>query len=191
LQLLTKSGKLPYTAFMKGLPTLITAVLVFSFPALRAQEFPKGWVMYLEGSQGMVTNFKSAPDVYTGSLLLTPQVTVIPDHLRLGAAAGLAFTDKKLLGLAGPQIALKLADFNAGPLGTLANVQAQVQYLWGGASERLFGGGIKAELGQLLVIGVTAHRDYNLNTWWFQGVLGFNLLHKKRSPTPDDPFKKP
>ncbi|HMH20858.1 MAG TPA: hypothetical protein VK563_03735 [Puia sp.] len=177
---------------MKATRTLIgTALFLFSLSTLKAQEFPKGWVMYLEGAQGMVTNFKASPDVYTGSLMLSPQVTVVPSVLRVGAAAGLAFTGKKLLGLAGPEATLKLAQFNAGPLGSVANVQAQVQYLWGGTSERMVGGGLRAELGQLLVLGVTAHRDYNLNTWWFQGVLGFNLLHKKRSPNPPDPFSKP
>jgi hypothetical protein len=71
--------------------TTLTAFLLLSVS--RAQEFPKGWVMYLEAAQGMTTNFKSAPDLYTGSLLLNPQVTVIPSHLRLGAVAGVDYSD--------------------------------------------------------------------------------------------------
>jgi len=36
------------------------------------------------------------------------------------------------------------------------------------------------------VVGLSAHRDYALNQWWFQAGVGYNLLHKKMASDPLD-----
>jgi hypothetical protein len=83
---------------------------------------------------------------------------------------------------------VKLASLNAKQLGSLLNVQLQLEHLWGTDKQKLLGGLLHAELGQLLVIGLGMHRDYGLNDWWFQGGIGFNLLHKKNKGL-QDPMK--
>ena len=174
---------------MKLLTALILLFALLYSPNLAAQqEFTKGWVMYLEGSQGILTNFHSSPDLYTGNLQLTPQVTVIPGVLRLAAATGLAFNNKKLTGLFGGGLNWKLATVHAQPFGSLLNLQLQAQHVWGTGKQRLVGGGLKAELGQIILAGITAHRDYTSGNWWLQAGIGFNLLHKQRGK-PDDPFE--
>jgi len=169
-----------------------TRLLLLTLSALpllvRAQEFPKGWTLYLDGSQGMITQFRQGTDLYTGSLELAPQVTVKTGLLKAGAVAALTYNNKQLAGLFGPSATIKIFQANAGPLGSVANIQAQAEHLWGTGRQRLLGGGVYLEAGQLLLMGLKADRDYALNTWWFQGSIGFNLLYKKRPATPTDPF---
>lgn len=169
---------------MRTLLSLLTLLPLL----LSAQEFPKGWTLYLDGSQGMVTQFRQGTDLYTGSLQLSPQVTVKPGLLKAGAVAALGYNNKKLVGLFGPTAALKVFQVNAGPLGSVANIQVQAEHLWGTGQQRLLGGGVYLEAGQLLLLGIKADRDYGLNAWWFQGSIGFNLLYKKRPAAPADPF---
>jgi len=167
---------------------LIISGLFVCSQSLRAQEFPKGWVLYGEGLQGISTNFGAAPDLYTGSLELSPMTTVVESHLRLGGVAGLLFTNKKLDGIFGPRLAWKLKDFTVSEFGSVANLQLQLEAIWGTSNQRLIGGGPKLEIAKFVTIGITAHRDYHLNDWWFRLGVGYNFLHKKRSSTPHDPF---
>lgn len=160
---------------------------IFSAPLYGQEEFPKGWVMYLEGMQGASTSFHSSPDTYVGNLQLTPQVTVIPNHLRLSAVTGLAFNNKKLYAAYGAGVNWKLSTIGFNSLGSLLNLQVQVQHIWGTGKQKLVGGGVKAEVGKLFLMGISAHRDYKLNAWWLQGGIGFNLLRKKAKA--QDPFE--
>jgi hypothetical protein len=173
---------------MKQLLSIITCCILFlSVTAQKDPEFPKGAVMYLESHHGIATNFHNSPDLFVGYLGLTPQVTVIPSHLRLGGTAGLLFNNKKFDGLFGPNLALKIKTLNVKQMGSILNLQLKVEYLWGTDKQKLIGGDINVELGQLLLIGLSLHRDYGLNYWWFQGGLGFNLLRKKKGG-PADPL---
>jgi hypothetical protein len=155
--------------------------------AQKDPEFPKGWVMYLESHHGIATNFQQSPDLFVGFLSITPQVTIVPSHLRLGGTAGLLFTNKRFDGLFGPNLVAKITTLNVKQMGSILNLQLKAEHLWGTNKQKLIGGGIYAELGQLLLIGLSMHRDYGLNYWWFQGGLGYNLLHKKKGP-PVDPL---
>jgi hypothetical protein len=152
-----------------------------------AQEFPPGFVGYLEFHQGLNTSFHGRPDLFVGGLDFRPQVTVIPDHLRLGLTAGAVYTDTHLDLDIGPTAALKICTFSVSPFGTIANLQLQADYTWTTRSRQFLGGGPKLEFGQLLIIGLTVHRDFEDNAWFFQTAVGFNLFHQKRpaGPPPD------
>jgi hypothetical protein len=155
----------------------------------QAQEFPKGWVGYLEAHQGLSTAFTGAPDLYVGGLQFRPQYTIVPNILRLGATAGLIYSNTHIDGLLGPSLSLKISDFSSALFGSIANIQLQADYWWSTRSRQYFGGGPSAELGALLTIGVTVHRDFQDNAWLFQATAGFNLFHQKRKPgTPVDPL---
>ena len=166
----------------------LIAALGISLSMQAQEEFPKGWVMYLEAMQGAVTTFHSGPDLYAGNLQLSPQATLVPDYLRVSAIGGMAFYNKKIIGMYGAGLNLKLATVRFNPFGSLLNLQAQLQHLWGTKDQKLLGGGLKAELGQIILLGVSAHRDYGLRDWWLQAGIGFNLLRKKS--TSQDPFDK-
>lgn len=165
------------------------AAMGSSLSAQAQEEFPKGWVFYLEAMQGTATNFHARPDVYLGNLQVSPQVTLIPNTLRLSAIGGTAFYNKRFYGTGGAGLNWKLSTVSFPPFGSLLNLQLQLQHLWGTGKQKLAGGGFKAEIGQILLLGVSAHRDYGLNQWWLQSGIGFNLLHKKKRDS-QDPFEK-
>jgi hypothetical protein len=164
----------------------VCLIIFFSASAQKTPEFPKGWVMYLEEYHGAATNFTVSPDLFISALRLVPQVTVVPGHLRLGGTMGAVFNNKKLEGTFGPNLAVNLFAPDIKKLGSAFNAQLQAEYLWGTINnQRLIGGLINIEIGQLAIIGLSVHRDYVFNYWWFQGGFGYNLLHKK---IPRDPM---
>lgn len=118
-----------------------------------------------------------------------PQYTVVPDLLRIGATAGLIYSATHVDGLLGPSVALKISTFSVDPFGSIANIQVQADYWWSTRNRQYLGGGPKVELGALLMIGLTVHRDFEDNAWLFQATAGFNLFHQKRKPgPPPDPL---
>lgn len=161
-------------------------MILFLSITAAAQEFPKGWVFPLELGQGAATTFTNAPDQYLGTLSFIPQYTVIKGRLRAGAAGGGAYTNKRFYGTAGPHLALMLTDKPKLFFSTLLNVQLVAEHLWGTGQQRLAGGGLTAEVGQLAAFSLKAHRDYHLNAWWLQACLAVNLFSKKPS---DNPFE--
>jgi len=174
---------------MKSLLTFIFFLpIVYVTNAQKDTEFPKGWVIYLQAQQGMVTRFTTSPDLFVGGLRLSPQATLVPGLLRVGASAGAVFNNKTMNGLFGANVAIKLATINVMNLGSLLNLQLQAEHLWGTNHQKLAGGLLHIEVGQLLVLGLSVHRDYAIGNWWFQSGLGVNLLHKKKT-TIEDPMK--
>ncbi|HEU4552788.1 MAG TPA: hypothetical protein VFS25_08135 [Chitinophaga sp.] len=162
---------------------IFSAGLLFSHYTA-AQEFPKGWVFPLELGQGAVTTFNHAPDLYLGSLTFTPQYTLIKSRLRIGPAVAGAYTNKRIYGLAGPHLALMLTDKPKVLLSTVLNIQLTAEHLWGTSEQRLAGGGLTAEVGQMATFSLKALRDYHLNSWWLQAAIGINLFMQKPSENP-------
>jgi len=162
---------------------LLSFIIASSF-RLAAQsdpEFPKEFIMHLKLHNGMVTNFNSrSPDVYVGGVQLVPQYTLIAHKLRGGIIADMFYTGKKFQAAFGPTVSLKLKTIHAGPLGSAANIHMNFDYLFGTEKERLVGGGINADVLNWVVIGLSAHRDYNLNTWWFQNTVGIRISKLKK-----------
>jgi hypothetical protein len=172
---------------MKHFIFLLLFISAFSIQCSYSQsdpEFPKGFIMYLKLHNGMVTNFTSAPDIYVGGLQLAPQITVVEHVIRVGAIADAFYLNKKIQAAFGPSASIKLKTFNAGIFGSAANVNLLLDHLWGTNHQRLLGGGIVADLGNLLTVGLTVHRDYNLNNWWFQNELGIRISKKKKIAQP-------
>jgi len=170
----------------------ILCCIVFSLSCtiyLSAQsdpEFPEGFIMYGKLHSGMITGFSKAPDLYVGGVQLAPQVTVVPHLLRAGIVAGAFYTNKKIGGEFGPSISLKLktlkASLKGAEMGSLGNINVLIDHLWGTNNQRLAGGGILFDIGNLLTVGLTAHRDYRLKNWWFQSEIGIRISKKKKNP---------
>ncbi len=153
--------------------------------AQKDPEFPKEFIMHVRLHGGMVTNFHQfSPDQFTGGIQLIPQYTFLVHTMRGGIIADAFYTGKKLQAAFGPTVSLKLKTITAGPLGSAANIHLSVDYLLGTQQERLIGGGINADVLNWIVIGVSAHRDYHLNTWWFQNTVAVRIskLKKKKNP---------
>ncbi|HMD00746.1 MAG TPA: hypothetical protein VKH37_11365 [Ferruginibacter sp.] len=147
-------------------------------------EFPKEFIMHLRVHNGMVTNFKHyTPDQYVGGIEIIPQYTLVVNKLRGGVVVGTFYTGKTLQADFGPTISWKLKSIHAGPMGSAANIHLNFDYLFGTQKERLLGGGINADILNWFIIGLSAHRDYNLNTWWFRNSLAVRIskLKKRKS----------
>lgn len=155
------------------------------FVSAQDPEFPKNeFIMHLRAHSGMITSFHSLPDLYVGGLQLVPQWTVVENHLRVGVVAGGFYAVKKLQGLAGPTISIKLKTFEVKSFGSGGNVNLSLDHLWGTKQERLLGAGINVDILNFIVPGISVHRDYNLNTWWLQGSLAFRVSKVKKIPHP-------
>jgi hypothetical protein len=144
-------------------------------------EFPKGFIMHAKIHNGMVTNFKQGIDVYVGGFQLLPQITVIKHKLRAGIVAGTFYSGKKLEGQFGVNTAVKIKTINALVFGGAANINLSAEHLWGTGKQKLFGGGINADVLNKMVLGFTAHRDYEFKTWWLQMSLGVRISKKKKT----------
>ena len=100
-------------------------------------------------------------------------------NLRAGVIADGFYTNKKIQGAFGPSLSLKLTTFKANlqgaTVGGVGNLNLIVDNLWGTNQQRLLGGGLILDLGNKITIGITAHRDYMLNTWWFQNEIGIRI----------------
>jgi hypothetical protein len=160
-------------------------LLSFKATAQSDPEFPKEFIMHVKLHNGMVTNFKgTAPDVYIGGIQLIPQYTFVEHKIRGGAIADVYYTGKKIQAAFGPTISFKLKTFHAAPFGSAGNLHLSIDHLWGSNKERLLGGGINVDVGNKIVLGLTVHRDYNLNTWWLQNTLGIRISKVKKTPEP-------
>jgi len=147
-------------------------------------EFPKGYIMHFKLHNGMVTNFKAAPDLYVGGFQLVPQCTVVPHLLRAGIIADGYYTGKKLQAAFGPTVSLKIKTLQAGIFGSAGNLHLSFDHLWGTEHQKLVGGGINADVGNLIVIGVTSHYDYGHSNWWFQSSVGIRIGKRTKTPEP-------
>lgn len=132
----------------------------------------------------MNTNFHRGADLYVGGLQFIPQVGVIPGKLRAGAVAGAFYSGQKLEAQFGPTISVKLKTVSAGPFGSAANIHFTADHLWGTGKQKLAGGGIHLDLLNKIVLGLTAHRDYEFNSWWLQTALGLRLNKIKKTSEP-------
>ena len=160
---------------MKWTCSILLTFLFSSGLFAQDTEFPKGFIMHLKLHNGLVTTFNSAPDLYVGGIQLVPEVTAIEHLMRVGIIADGFYTDKKIQGAAGPTLSLKLKTFKAGFYGSAGNIHLIANHLWGTSGERLVSGGLVADVLNKITFGITTHRDYNLDTWWFQSELGFRI----------------
>lgn len=167
---------------------LLTVLLFFSSLMVSAQgnadtsEFPREFIMHLKLHNGMVTNFTDAPDIYVGGIQLVPQYTIVPGKIRGGIIVDGYFSNKEFEAAVGPTLSFKLKTINLKPFGTGGNIHINIDHLWGTNKERLLGGGINIDIANKIILGLTAHRDYNLNTWWFQNTLGIRISQGRKLP---------
>jgi hypothetical protein len=147
-------------------------------------EFKKGFIMHAKLHNGMLTNFSKSPDLYVGGLQLVPQFTVLPHKVRAGVIAGAFYAGKKVELQAGPTVSLKLKTINASVFGSAANINVALNHLWGSGRQKLIGSGFYIDLLNKLELGLTSHRDYYLNAWWFQTSLGIRINKNKKVKEP-------
>jgi hypothetical protein len=152
----------------------------------QAQEFPRGeFILHARLHSGLISNFQgNTPDIFTGGIEAAPQFTLLPNRLRGGMVADLFYAGKKWQAAVGPTVSIKLINFGLKNFGSGGNVHLSLDHRWGTGRQRLAGGGIHADVLNLLVLGITTHRDYNLNNWWMQASFGIRLSKVKQPPHP-------
>ncbi len=165
------------------LTTVFLSITTFAY-SQNDTEFPQGFVMHAKLHNGLITNFHRGVDLYTGGLQIIPQISIIPQKLRAGIIAGGFYANKRWDAQFGPTISVKLKTFNAGPFGSAANLHLTADHLWGTNQQKLAGGGVHVDLLNKLVLGLTAHRDYEYNTWWLQTALGIRISKVKKTREP-------
>ena len=163
-------------------PLLLLIIFSWQLSAQKSQdtEFPKEFIMHLKLHNGMVTNFTHGPDLYIGGIQLVPQYTVVENLIRAGIIIDGYYTSKKLSAAVGPTVTFKLKTLNTAPFGSAGNINISFDHLWGTNKEKLLGGSINADIGNKLLLGLSIHRDYNLNTWWLQNSLGLRISKLKK-----------
>lgn len=149
-------------------------------------EFPKQeFTLHARLHNGVVTNFKStAPDQYAGGIQFMPQFVIVENRLRAGLIADAFYTGKKIQAAVGPTISYKLSTIQLKKFGSGGNIHVTLEHLWGTGKQKLFGGGLNIDLLNFIMTGISVHRDYNLNTWWFQTGIGFRISKVKQPPHP-------
>jgi hypothetical protein len=161
---------------------LCSTCLFYSVSTLgqKDTEFKKGFIAHVRLHNGLITNFKYTPDTYIGGGQIIPQFTLIQNKIRGGLIAGFLLANKKLSGQLGATISIKLKTVKLGPLGSAANVHLSIDHIWSSEKEKLFGGGINIDVLNKIILGITAHRDYNFKTWWLQTAIGFRISKNKK-----------
>jgi len=148
-------------------------------------EFKKrSQLLALEFLQGF-NRPQGGPELYLADLRLAYQYTVVPGILRLGATAGGAYSNRTASAFAGPTAALRLLNLNT-EMGSVANLQLLLEHLWGTGHQKLAGGGLRAALGNTVLLSLLAHRDYHHDYWNFQFGIGINFIHEKIHPVNPD-----
>lgn len=170
---------------MRLIYVLILMISAFAAQAQNDPEYPKEFIMHLRLHNGMITNFHQSPDAYTGGLQIVPQYTVVPHLLRAGLIGDVFYAGKKLQLGVGPTISIKLKTLKAKPFGSVGNISLNLEHIWATEKEKLAGGGLTLDLANKIIIGLSAHRDYAFNTWWFQNTLAFRISKVKKT-TPVD-----
>jgi len=162
--------------------------LLLACSSLHAQdpEFPrKEFIMHVKLQGGMATNFKGhSPDVFVGGVQVVPQYTLVAGHLRGGLIGEIFFTNKKWQAAIGPTVSWKLATINLKQFGSGGNIHLSFDHLWGTGGQRLLGGGVNIDLLNFIVMGISVHRDYALNSWWIRPGFGIRLSKVKQPPHP-------
>ncbi len=174
---------------MRKISTKYLFLLFYCFICFRGiaqtdTEFPAGFVMQAKIHNGMITNFHRGADLYVGGFQLIPQITLLTGKLRAGVIAGAFYGGKNFEGQFGPTISVKIKTFEAGPFGSAANLHLTGDHIWGTGKQKLVGGGIHIDLLNKLIVGFTAHRDYEFNTWWLQTALGLRISKLKKTKEP-------
>lgn len=170
---------------MKSINILVLfAIFSFQLKAQSDPEFPKEFILHVKLHNGMATNFTQSPDIYVGGIQVIPQYTIVEKLLRGGIIGDVYYVSKKIQAAFGPTLSIKLKTFKAAPFGSLGNLHVNIDHLWGTNKERLVGGGFNADIGNKIVLGLSMHRDYNLNNWWLQNTLGYRISKIKKKAEP-------
>ncbi|HVG15612.1 MAG TPA: hypothetical protein VM935_11650 [Chitinophagaceae bacterium] len=159
---------------------LLLCALLTCTASFSQTEFPKEFITHIRLHSGMITYTNSTPELFVGGLQVIPQVSIVPYKLRGGVIAGAFYAYNSIHGAFGPTVSYKIKEFTGGHFGSLGNLHLNFDHLWGTDKQRLAGGGINLDLLNKLVVGLSAHRDYNLNNWWIQSGIAFRISKVKQ-----------
>lgn len=156
---------------------LLFLLLAYS-SAASGQDFREKWVLPVGLSQGFIKS-RATPELFVGQLSLAPQWKLVDRTLRAGLLAGGFFTAGKVYGLAGPQLALKVARLGNVFTADVGNLHLTAHYQLGTGRQQLVGGGVHADLAEILLLSLTYQRDVHNRANWFQVGIAYHLFREK------------
>lgn len=164
------------------LSLVLTFTIGFSVFAQSDQdtEFTKGYIFPVSINSGMITQFNNTPELFTGSLSINPQWTVVENLMRVGPSAGLAYGGNEVSGLFGVSVAIKVTTWD-NIMGSFANIYVQPNAQWGTEDQQLLGLALGIEVFKRIHIQLRCDRDYNLNNWQIQSGVAYNLFKTKEN----------
>ncbi len=161
--------------FMKN-PLLFLGLIILCY-RVTGQDFTEKKVIPLEFSQGLISA-PGSPELYVGQITVSPQFR-LGGPLRAGITAGGFYTARRLSGLAGPRIALKVVQLPKLFTAETGNLHVSADYLFGTGGQQLLGGGIHADIAELLILSLNYRRDLHTPANWFQFGIAYHLSRAK------------
>lgn len=142
--------------------------------------------MPIELGQGFNKPSEQSP-LYLLTLQAVPQVTLIPERLRLGVVLGGFYPASRVGALAGPRLTVKLLEGAPILSASSFNLHLLGEFLWGTApastnGRQLLGGGIGIGSSDLLTVALKVHRDLKQSATWFQVSIGYNIVKPSIPP---------
>ena len=157
-------------------PLLFLLLVVLRYRAT-GQDFTEKKVIPLEFSQGLIS-VPGSSELYVGQLTVSPQWR-LGGSLRAGITAGGSYASRRLNGLAGPRIALKVLQLPKIFTAETGNLHLSADYLFSTGGQQLLGGGIHADLAELLILSFNYRRDLHNPANWFQFGIAYHLSREK------------
>lgn len=157
-------------------PLLVLLLIVLCY-RVSGQNFTEKKVIPLEFAQGLISA-PGLPELYVGQLTVSPQWG-LGGTLRAGITVGGFYAARRLNGLAGPRIALKVFQFSKVFTAETGNLHLSADYLFGTGNQQLLGGGIHADLAELLILSLNYRRDLHNRANWFQFGIAYHLSRAK------------
>lgn len=138
-------------------------------------EFPKEWAGYLRLQTGFISQNRPSAALFTGGVQGMVLYGFWPHRMRGGVVAGGYYAAGNIDGMIGPTVSVLLKEIGPKYFGSVGNIHLSGEYLFTTTKTRLLGGGVHLDLLNRLMLGLTAHRDWDQRQWWVQTAIAFRL----------------
>lgn len=142
-------------------------------------EFPREWAGYLRLQSGLISQTRPAAALFTGGVQGIVLYGFWPHRMRGGLVAGGYYAAGNVDGMLGPTVSVLVKDLGPKYFGSVGNIHVSGEYLFTTTKTRLLGGGVHLDLLNRLMLGLTAHRDWDQRQWWVQTAIAFRLTNPR------------
>lgn len=162
--------------------TMLLLTLLVSTAAAQeesATEFPREWAGYIRLQSGLISQTRPAAALFTGGVQGLALYSFWPHRMRGGLVAGGYYAAGDIDALAGPTVSVLLKQLGPKYFGSVGNIHISAEYLFTTTNNQLLGGGVHLDLLNRLMLGLTAHRDWDRRQWWVQSAIAFRFTRPR------------